>query len=881
MTCRIFIIIGFIFLLAGISSAQDMMEQRLSLDIKNETIDDALLLISDRADINIFFPSDIFDQKETVNLYAIDEPLGLILKRCLDGTKVGFRLSDGSVILFKKKSKYYNLSGYLTDAQTGDRLVGANLISLDDGNGCASNAYGFYSKNFKAGKNKLRISYLGYQSKIVEIDLSKVQKLDISLEPAITLTEIIVKPKEDSVLLSNDKIAATLPLSWLAQAPTAGGESDVVRYLHFLPGIQSGADGFGGLHIRGGNSDQNLILFDDVPVYNPSHTFGFYSIFNPDLVKSVQLYKSGFPARYDGRISSVLDVRTREANNQKVSGNFSIGTTALRGMIEFPIHQGKGGILLAGRKTHIDLWLRPLSRHLKSKEDIEGQMAYQFYDLNIKAHYSVSEKDKVYISQYIGKDIFSDDEESEEEMFDPEVGGVIEEEVYSNYTTYWGNTISSIRWNHLFNNRLFSNTTLTYSQFEYLSTSEFIGQAYIFDEPYLAFQANSLYNSLIKNYALRSDFDFFANNRHQLKWGANISLQNFRPGLVESELLSDDLDGISTMFSDNFDQNPVISTQMLNVYAEDIFTLKKWTLHTGLHLSAFQNEAQLHIIPQPRFILKYNPSNYWKASVSAVRTTQFFNLLTRSDAGLPNDLWVPTTEGVDPQDAWQFNLGLSGNLGRGFHWKTEVYYKKMFHLLRLKNEAFDPEALQAGALIIEGDDWVDLVEQGEGNSYGLELTFEKQKGKLTGWISYTWNTSNRFFNNQKEPYLYDIRHSISLTSAYQINNWLSASANFMYQSGRPFSTDSYDERDIPFFNLLDAAQLNQNATRLPAYHRIDLGLNALFTKKRFTHKINLSIYNAYNQKNILFAVESGPENVNLTGAQGLGLIPSLSYSIAW
>lgn len=875
------LLLSFFWINTGI--AQGILEQKISIDITNTPIDEALLMISQKADINIFFSPDIFQQKKNINLSSRQESLKQVLKRCLKNSQVDFRLSDGSLVLFKKTQESYNLSGYLTDAQTGDRLVGANIISLVDGSGCASNAYGFYSKNFEAGKNRLRISYLGYQSKEVNINLSKTQKLDIALNPTITLAEITVKPDKDSSLISADKIETTLPLSWLSQTPTVGGEADIVRYLQLLPGIQSGTDGFGGLHIRGGNSDQNLILFDDVPVYNPSHTFGFYSIFNPDLVKSVKLYKSGFPARYDGRISSVLDIRTKEANNQKFSGTFTMGTTALRGLIEIPIAQGKGGILLSGRKTHIDLWLKPLSRHLKSEDDAEGEMSYQFYDVNIKAHYSVSNSDKFYFSHYQGKDVFSDSEEFGSFSFDPEFNDVIEEETETDYLTDWGNTISSLRWNHLFNNRLFANTTLTYSRFNYLSNVEYQAQAYVLDEPFLAVKANSYYSSLIESYALRSDIDYFINNQHHLKIGANISFQNFRPGIVEFEEINNELDSIEVETENNFEENPVIRTQLFNAYVEDFFTLNdKWSIHSGIHLGTFINGEQIHLIPQPRLVLNYVPSKYLKTSLSIIRTAQFFNLLTRSDAGLPNDLWVPAAEDTDPQKSWQYNIGLSGELGKKYHWKFETYYKTMNNVLRLKNEAFDSEELQeSNGLNIEGDDWTEITDFGSGRAYGFETTLEKHKGILSGWISYSWIKSNRTFNQQTSPYLFDIRHSISLTTVYRFNHWLTASANYIFQTGRPFSIQNFDEQDIPFFSLLNEVDLDQNANRLPAYHRMDIGLYASLKGKRFHHKINFSLYNVYNRSNVLFAVGSDEQQSSITGTKGLGIVPSLSYSISW
>ena len=373
-------------------AAQSVLMEPLSLDLEDEPIGDALFTLSEISDVNITFSPNFFKPNQKVSVAAHNEPLEAVLKRFLAQTNIGFRLSDGGIVLYRKAIPRYIISGYLSDAKTGERLVGANIVELNSQEGGASNAYGFYSQKCKAGPVKLQISYLGYQTKIVEINLKKAKQINFSLEPSLTLQEIVVVSRQDSMLSSRTGTETTLPLEWLSHLPSTGGETDIVRSLQLLPGVHSGGDGFGGLHVRGGNSDQNLILFDDVPVYNPSHTFGLFSIFNPDIVKSVKFYKGGFPARYDSRLSSVLDVRTREGNGQHFSAELSLGTMASRGVVEIPIANGKGGLLLAGRRTHINLWLEPLSAKRKKQNDLHGDMSYLFADFNAKAHYSLDKK---------------------------------------------------------------------------------------------------------------------------------------------------------------------------------------------------------------------------------------------------------------------------------------------------------------------------------------------------------------------------------------------------------------------------------------------------------------------------------------------------------
>ena len=883
---RYFFSIALIFCFKGLF-AQHVMDKPISIEIMGQSIDEALLAISEKADVNIFFSPKVFEKPKKVNFNSENQSLKFVLKKCLEGTRVGFKLSDGSIILFRKALPIYNLSGYLSDAQTGERLIGANIIDLNNLSGGASNAFGFYSLNFKEGPVQLQVSYLGYQSKLVNFDLSKSKTFNIKLEPAITLQEVIVKPKEDSLLMGSEPNETTLPLNWLSQLPTVGGESDVIRYLHLLPGVNGGTDGFGGLHIRGGNSDQNLILLDDVPVYNPSHTFGFYSIFNPDLTKSVKLYKGGFPARYEGRISSVLDVRTKEGNSEKLSGSVTVGTTATRGLLEIPIAKGKGGILLAGRRTHINTWLKPISRRIKNENELEGEMAYNFYDFNLKAHYSFSPKDKVYLSYYSGEDEFTDFTSS---LLDDEFEVLEEEEndeviinfFESGFSTNWGNEITSLRWNHLFSNKLFSNTTATYSKYEYESNSATELQFSIFGEDFIASKGIESYNSEIKEVSLRNDFEYFIDNNLELRFGVNLSHRTFNPGFFSSEQFDQNLDSIIIDgFSTGFSEADLIKTINLHGYVEPSFTYNNFHIISGLHFSSFFQAGKSRRFIQPRLRVNYSFTKKMKAHIAATRSVQHLNLLTRSDAGLPNDLWVPSGLKIPAQDAWQFTAGFSGELTPGQCFKISGFYKDMKNLKRLNDTLVDPSQNPMLNVQLDGSNWENSVEVGSGKSYGVEVSLEQQRGKFTGWISYTLSKSDRTFNQQTIPSFYDSRHNFSLAAAYRFNDWLDCSANWLYQTGRPLSSNSIQEQDLPFSSILNSKTLKEGATQLPANHRIDVGINAHFKGGLFDHKIHLSVYNVYNRKNILYAKPVSSESNSTLGVQGLSVIPSLSYSISW
>lgn len=890
MAKKIFIFFLFLFFQIGLS-AQSLLDKPISFSLQNATISDALFTVSEVSDINITFSSKFFPKEKKVSIEAYEEPLRKVLNNFLKETNIDFKLSKGGIVLFRKPVRRMTISGYLSDAKTDERLVGAHIIELNSLEGNSSNAYGFFSQNFKQGKIKLQVSYLGYQTKIVEVDLRKSKQINIALEPSLTLEEIVVISKTDSVLVNPRGTETTLPLEQLSYLPTAGGEPDIMRFIHLLPGVQSGADGFGGLHVRGGNVDHNLILFDDVPIYNPSHTFGLFSIFNPDIVKSVKFYKGGFPARYDSRISSVLDIRTREGNGQNFSGEFSVGTMATRGLLEIPLNKGKGSILIAGRRTHLNLWLSPLAKKKKEEEGFEGEMNYLFADFNAKANYSLNKKNKIYLSFYAGKDDLSDhsskDENEELDPNQPPIGfSVLSKD---SFAVEWGNRIISLRWNHLFNDKLFSNTTATYSKFQYTSENVSDLQFSIFNDNFQAFRNASFYSSTITDFSIRTDIDYFVNHQHRLRFGANAIQRNFIPGLSEFSSSGSELDSIPVFTQNNFDDNEAIRTGEFNLYAEEEFQKNNLTINGGIRLSAFARQGNLDIIPQPRLALYYHFNKYLNFNTTAARTTQFLQLLTRSDSGLPNDLWVPANSNTAPQNAWQITSKLSGQLGKHSNWSVEGFWKKMNNLSRIDQNQIPEGSASLQELQIDTKNWELFVEQGNGDATGVELTLEQQKGKLTGWVSYTFSKTNRNFKNQKTAFSFDSRHGVSIATTFHLNKNFNFSASWLFQTGRPFSPTEFAEGDVPpsVVDLLETTDLINNIDRLPNFHRLDLGLNIHFGKKKWKHHFNIGVYNAYNRKNVFFAYpeinynEFGEEIRDIKTVYSLPILPSFSYSVKW
>ncbi len=877
----------FLFLLLLIRlSAQSLADKRISISAEDESLTEVLLTLGDLADVNISFSPKLLPKDKKINVAAENEPLKLVLQRCLDGTKIGYRLDDGQIILFKIIPKKYTLSGILTDAETGERLVGANVWEVKTSNGGASNAYGFYSQTFTAGKLTLQFSYLGYQTATLTVDLQKAKTLDVALKPELTLTEITVVADREVEPNTLSALDQTLPLQKMSQLPTVAGERDVMRYLQVLPGVQSGADGFGGLHVRGGNSDQNLILLDDVPVYNPSHTFGLFSIFNPDLARSVKFYKSDFPARYDGRISSILDVRTREGNSKNFTGEVTFGTMATKAVLEFPLGKGKGGILAAARHSHINSWLRPLSRNRKAENDESvGEMNYRFTDLNLKAHYSLGQRDKIYFSQYLGSDRFGDATTTTVETPEEELPLPIsfDDFIDTDFATEWGNTISSLRWNHIYNDKLFSNTTATYSSFSSLSTSDVAFEFNFGEFDFFAFRANTFYFSTIKDFSLRTDFDYFLNTKNRVAFGVHAVKRYFEPAFGEVQNTGGDLDSLETFQFQN--DGVVLDATELNAYFSDDFSYRKWHIRAGVHLAGFLSDERRDFIPQPRLSVDYKIKNDLEAHLSASRSAQFLHLVTKTDSGLPDDFWVPAGRKTPPQKAWQLVAGISGRPAPKTLWRAEIYRKNIDDVLRLNPDSLFSEGQGTITdLQIDASNREEILERGSGTAYGLELSGEHGVGAWNFLANYTLAYSNRTFRNETEPYFYDHRHNINATATYRLNDKINFSAMWTFRTGRPVGRENTrtNENDIPFSEILQGDFIDIKNDRLPAYHRLDLGVNILLEKKKLQHKIYLGLYNAYNRKNVFFiydAYDFSGQQIGQLAVYSLPFLPSFSYSV--
>jgi outer membrane cobalamin receptor len=750
----------------------------------------------------------------------------------------------------------YTVSGYITDTGSGEELIGAAVIIEGTGKGTVSNQYGFYSMSLPPGFYQLRFTYVGYNHQERAINLDGDKRINIELPEELTqLEEVTITAEGKKAHIRKAETGVSrLPIKSIRRIPTLMGEVDVIKAIQLLPGVQAASEGASGFSVRGGNPDQNLILLDEATVYNASHLMGFFSVFNNDAIKDVKLYKGDIPAEYGGRLSSLLDVRMKDGNMKRFSASGGIGTISSRLTLEGPIIRDKTSYLLAGRRTYADLFL-PFARD----QDVRDSELY-FYDLNAKVNHIINEKNRIFASAYGGRDVFANP--------------------FARMA--FGNQTYSLRWNHLFSNRLFSNFTLIHSRYDYeLGTPEGDANSFIWE-------------SGMKDYSLKADMSYFITPEHTLRFGLISTYHDFMPGSARGI-------GDEAFFTEFTLPSNYALENGLYVSGESSLG-ERWNLRYGLRYSSFHNVGRATVYAyddhfeaidstvygkghffnfygglEPRvavsFLLGENSS--LKASYS--RTRQYVHLAQNSTAGTPLDIWFPSSPNVKPQLSDQVAAGYFRNIWDDrLEVSAEVYYKEMNNAIDFKDHAW---------LLLnhymEGE-----LRIGKADSYGLELLVRKDHGKLTGWISYTLSRTRREVEwiNNGEPYAapYDKPHDFALVLNYEISKRLWVSANWVYSSGLPvtFPTGRFE-----YMGNIAPVYSDRNAYRMPDYHRLDASVSLRSKEKegrRWRSEWNLSVYNAYARKNawaINFVQDE--ENPSVTHAEMtylFSIIPALTYN---
>lgn len=779
--------------------------------------------------------------------------------------------------VFTQTPERFTVSGYVKEEGSGETLIGVNIYMPDYQAGTVTNNYGFYSVTFSSADSvRIVFSYVGFTPETVTLDLRKNIELNIDLRSGVSLDEVTVtadhaEKLSESVRMSSIKV----PVSQIKNVPTLLGEKDVMKVLQLMPGIQKGSEGSSGLYVRGGGPDQNLIILDDAIVYNVSHLFGFFSLFNGDALKSIELTKGGFPARYGGRLSSVLEMNMKEGNKEEWHGEGGIGLISSRMTLEGPILKDKSSILLSARRTYADIILRPI---MKVMEDMEGTDAgYYFYDLNAKINYDFGRKNKLYLSGYFGKDKFFIKYKDPEQEYNEKAG------------LQWGNATGTLRWNHLFNSKFFSNTSLVFSDYKFGITYRYKSKNE--DENYYA-----EYYSGIRDLSLKYDIDYIPAPSHWIKAGGIVISHRFTPSVF-----------IEVGESVNFNKRQEDQANGLEsgIYIEDTWQpLQNIKINGGLRFSHFLAQKEQYHIFEPRLSAAWRFRNDFALKASYASMSQYIHMISMTGISLPTDLWVPTTDRVKPQQSRQVALGAVKDISvPEMSFSIEGYYKTMNNVLGYKEGATFLEFDEENPLE-EDISWEDNVTSGKAWSYGLEFLVHKKAGRFSGWIGYTLSWTQMQFESlnfgRKFYAKYDRRHDISLVGSFKLNDHITLSGTWVYGTGNavtmPTSVysapmhpriyiDGYDNLNSYHPNYIVKDYSEKNNYRMAPYHRLDLGIQFHKEKKWGERIWEISVYNVYNRKNPFFyqvrygyVPSSGRSFTLLKQISLFPIIPSFSYS---
>ncbi len=728
----------------------------------------------------------------------------------------------------------FTISGFVRDSLNSENLIAASVYNNINHQGTSTNIYGFYSLTLAEGPVDIVFSYVGYTPKHVSFHLKKDTVINMSLMANNLLKEAVITAKAAEGAQDKTQMSTiNIPISQIKALPAFLGEVDLLKVLQLMPGVQSGSEGSSGLYVRGGGPDQNLILLDGVPVYNASHLFGFFSVFNSDAINNVELMKGGFPARYGGRTSSVVDIYMKEGNANKFHGEGAIGIVSAKLTLEGPIQKDRTSFIVSARRTYIDILAQPFIKHMNENSDNQVSTGYYFYDLTAKINHRFSNKDRLYLSAYMGSDKFHLEDAYGNLNFDSYASS-------SSSRIEWGNITSALRWNHIFTNQLFGNTTVTYSRFHFNTGYDWVEKRnYSYKPESDTYKMD--YNSSIEDWSGKVSFDYIPSPDHYVRFGASAINHLFEPGVTtfsETTMAIDTTMGASRIRTNEFD-----------LYAEDDFSITgKLKINAGLHWSGFAVRNDFYNYLQPRISARYLLTEKLAAKASYSRMAQYVHLLTNSGVSLPTDLWVPTTDILKPQISDQLAIGLSQNFNKTYEASIEAYYKKMDNVLEYREGAsfFD----------LDGK-WENKVLQGKGKSYGIEFFGQKKAGKLTGWIGYTLSWTDRtfeFLNGGKTfPYKYDRRHDFSVVAIYQPSKRIELSGTWVFGTGNaitiPTATFPGDNPFYPGSIIEGKAYTERNSYRMNPYHRLDLGISFIRKTRWGESRWIINLYNTYNRQN--------------------------------
>lgn len=797
------------------STAQSVLDKSVTLTADNQSLIAILGDISSQYDVRFAYDKKRIPLRKKLSIQVENVSLKIALIALFKGTTIQFSANKKQIALFRKNIPYHTISGYIRDTLSEEALIAANIFETQYFRGTSSNNYGFYSLSLPEGSHLLRATFVGYQDLVDTIDLYQDIQQDLFLKVGNNLAAVIVvgnpsAAAESTAILQKSQDSGTkVNVEKAKSLPTISGQSDILKTVQLLPGVIAGGLNGNKLYVRGGDSDQNLVLLDDVPLYNLNHIFGVISIINGDIIHSTKTYLDGIPARYGGRLSSLIDIRTREGHQQSYHGGTTMGLVIGTAFLEGPIQKGKSSFIVSARKT----WL-PIN--------------FQFNDINAKANFKLSQKDRLFISFYTGKDEIIDEAAAEADK----LNSIFKEIINLN----WRNTAMSIRWNRLLNKRLFLNTTLFQGKFNYGIQNKEIADS-------LGKNVVELnYTSFIHQYGLKADLNYIPSTKHHIRFGASYRYLKNNTGALDRALK---IQGMDIRLSETAE---LITSHQPYFYLENEYQLNdKINFNAGFHLAAINVQAKTWWSPQFRFLLNYaaSPKNYWSLSYGDM--AQYIHLLNDSGIEAGDSKWVSTTNTIRPSTARQLAINYQSYFPSNWKLKLSAYYKRMEHLRRFKIGATVTNTIK---------NWEDNTVAGIGKAYGLELLLAKTSGATQGWIAYTLSKNQRQFegliNNQIFPHQQDRRHTLNVNINHQLKEkqgkksqlnlvWFFASGQWATLPARGFISQTGVL--VPDYAVINNFKLRPN-------HRLDISYSRQKTSiKGFQHQWTFGVYNVYGQIN--------------------------------
>ncbi|MDQ3111052.1 MAG: TonB-dependent receptor [Bacteroidota bacterium] len=737
----------------------------------------------------------------------------------------------------------FTISGFISDSANGEMLFGASVFAVGTTKGAAANEYGFYSLSLPEGTYTLRYSYVGFKQKEVTFQLTQDIKKDIKLSSTtVTNAEVVIKAdRNQEQVQSTQTSAISIPIDRVRLVPTIGGETDIIKVLQLMPGIKRGGEGQSQMFVRGGSGDDNLILLDEAVVYNVAHLFGFFSVFNNDALKDITMYKGGFPAQYGGRLSSVMDIRMKDGNNDKFHVVGGIGLLSSHITVEGPIIKNKSSFLISARRSYID-------KIFKLAYGGENVLPYYFYDANLKLNYTLSEKDRIFVSSYVGDDVLATKTGNDTSFFD---GGF-----------RLGNFTATTRWNHTFSPKLFSNLSLIHTRFRYDVEAKIPGNSF-------------LTQSRISDYGVKDDYSYYVSPTNTIRFGASYTMHIFRPNVVSTS-------GEISDYLRSREGNRVFTNEFGLYYNQELVLDSTFKINYGMRLSGLATTNAFYFNPEPRVSAVWNFRKRQSVKLSYSRMSQYLHLVSSSSVALPTDLWYPVTKSVRPLIADQVAAAYNLNVSKLQTLITvEAYYKSLRNLIEYRE----------GAVLILNDDYEKELVSGKGYAYGFEFFAQRTEGRLTGWVGYTISWSVREFpdlNNGKPYYAkFDRRHDLSIVGTFEITKRFSVAAVWVYSTGQRFTPTTGDflmpDASLSQVNILPIYS-DKNAIQLPAAHRLDI--NFVFKSRldrkwmRWTGEWQFGAYNVYNraQPYKIKVVDNGSGGFKYQAVGLFGFIPSIAYN---